>query len=58
VVRIIRGTNDQITPYRLEGTIVGSKEELKKKTIGYKRYRVREGLFEGYMWQTKPPENL
>jgi hypothetical protein len=58
VVRIIRGTNDQITPCRLEGTIVGSKEELKKKTIGCKRYKVREGLFKGYMWQTKPPENL
>jgi hypothetical protein len=35
-----------------------NRKELKGKTIGYKRYRTKEGLFEGYMWQAKPLKNL
>jgi hypothetical protein len=49
-VGIRGGTNYQVTPYRLESIIVGSKEELKRKTISCKRYIIKEGLFKGYMW--------
>jgi len=44
------GTNYQVTPYRLENIIVGSKEEFKRNTISCKWYIIKEGLFEGYMW--------
>jgi len=50
VVGIREGVNNQITLCKLEGTIVGSKEELRRRTIDCKMYRVGKGLFEGYMW--------
>ncbi len=53
MVGIRGGTNDQITPCKLKGIIIGSKEELRRKTIGCKRYRIGERFFEGYMWQAK-----
>jgi hypothetical protein len=50
VVRIRRGENYQVTTCRLEGIVVSSKQELKRKIIGCKRYKVGEGILEGYMW--------
>jgi hypothetical protein len=47
VVGIKKGTNQQVIPYKLEGTTIGIKQELKGKTIGYRRYIIEERLIEG-----------
>ncbi len=50
VVGIKKNTNQQIIHYRLEGTTEGRMQKFRGKTIGYKRYKIEEGLIEGYMW--------
>jgi hypothetical protein len=35
-----------------KGIVVGNKQELKGKTYGYIRYIAKEGLLEGFRWQT------
>jgi hypothetical protein len=47
VVEIIRGSDYQITPYRLEGIIVSNKQKLEGKTIGYKKVQSIGGIFQG-----------
>jgi hypothetical protein len=37
---IKEGTNQQITPYMLEGIVVSRKQELQGKTSGCRRHRV------------------
>jgi hypothetical protein len=50
VVGIKKGTNPQVIHYRLEVTAIGRRQELKGKTIGYRRYKVEERLIEGCRW--------
>jgi hypothetical protein len=49
-VGIKKGTNQHIIHYRLEGIAVGRRQELKGKTIGYRRLKVEEGFIKGCRW--------
>jgi hypothetical protein len=50
--------DNNLASCRLEGIVVGNRQEFRGKTIGCKRYKTKEGLLEGCRWQAKPLENL
>jgi hypothetical protein len=44
----IKGGIDQyVIPCKLEGIVVGNKQEFRRKTTSCRRYKVEEGLFKG-----------
>jgi hypothetical protein len=58
VFTFTRSQDNNPISYKLEGIVIGNRQELKGKTIDCKRYKTKEGLLEGCRWQSKPLKNL